>query len=118
MLLGPTDLNPEEPIWSRIFLQAMYFITRSTRSHTCGQLGQATRILRRRIVHHGPVPTSRQVSPRIKNRHPGQATGTQRGAISAQRLSTMRSETKRPETMAVGMPVPGCVLAPTKYRFR
>src|SRR5262249_28323278 len=31
--------------------------------------------------------------------------------------SAMRSATRRPETMAVGTPVPGCVLAPTKYRF-
>ncbi len=29
----------------------------------------------------------------------------------------IRSDTRRPETMAVGIPVPGCVLAPTKYKF-
>ena len=33
------------------------------------------------------------------------------------RSSMIRSETRRPETMQVGIPVPGCVLAPTKYRF-
>ena len=31
--------------------------------------------------------------------------------------STIRCAASRPEISAVGMPVPGCVLAPTKYRL-
>ena len=36
---------------------------------------------------------------------------------SARKSSRMRVETRRAETKAVGKPVPGCVLAPTKYRL-
>ena len=35
----------------------------------------------------------------------------------ALRSSMIRSVTNRAETMAVGTPVPGWVLAPTKYKF-
>ena len=35
----------------------------------------------------------------------------------ALRSSMIPSATSRPETIAVGTPVPGWVLAPTKYRF-
>lgn len=50
------------------------------------------------------------------------APGAARNPIPAgsRQLSSawIRSATRRPETMTVGTPVPGCVLAPTKYKFR
>ena len=72
----------------------------------------------------GAEPARRNQDDALESRSPARSTPV---AVEVERArpfgshrssATIRLAARRPETIAVGTPVPGCVLAPAKYRFR